>query len=182
MFDVDDANNNRKDITDNDTNQAKIRMEIYIKTLCMNCLIVLQKFISENNINNMKTETEESKKENENENRKETDNNIDLEKGKFEDLKIKFRTIKLKKENASGKGLNYSDIDHIICEKCYYETISKKKVNYDSDDDLENPNTKKQQKNNVLKIYCNICKKTHLMNLDESKTGGCCKNNGCNVF
>ena len=186
LFDVDDANNNRKDITDNDTNQAKIRMEIYIKTLCMNCLIVLQKFISENNINNLKTETEESKKENENENenRKESDNNIDLEKGKFESLKIKYRTIKLRKENASGKGLNYSDIDHIICEKCYYETSSKNKnkVNYDFDDDLENQNTKKQQKNNVLKIYCNICKKTHLMNLDESNTGGCCENNKCNVF
>ena len=178
-FNIDDANKYRKDITINDTKQAKIRMEIYIKTLCMICLAELQKFISGNNNNdNVKTENKAN-----NDIRKETDNNKDSVKGKFESLNIRFRTIKLKKENSPGKGLYYSDIEHIMCEKCYYETCYKSnhKLEQDSDDDDVVDHNKKKQDDILFKIHCNICKKSHLMNFIQSNNRGCC-NDGCFIY
>ena len=154
-------------------------MEIYIKTLCMICLAELQKFISGNNNNdNVKTENKAN-----NDIRKETDNNKDSVKGKFESLNIRFRTIKLKKENSPGKGLYYSDIEHIMCEKCYYETCYKSnhKLEQDSDDDDVVDHNKKKQDDILFKIHCNICKKSHLMNFIQSNNRGCC-NDGCFIY
>ena len=103
-------------------------------------------------------------------------------KGKFESLKIRFRTIKLKKENSPGKGLYYSDIEHIMCEKCNYETCNKNnhKLEQDSDDDVVDHNKKKQD-DILFKIHCNICKKSHLMNFNQSNNRGCC-NDGCFIY
>ncbi len=190
IFDFDDAINYRKDITNIDINNAKERMEIYIKTLCMKCLKTLNKYNYDNNnnnndINNVETQSNENKKENEeennqnNNNKKENNKNNKNEKDKFKQIE-RQQVIKLKKENASGKGLNYSDIDHLMCIDCYYKM---KKIEMDSENNLieqDNDNNNKKEKNK--KINCNICCKSHYIDSDsnEKNNRGCCNN--CYIF
>ena len=200
LFDIDDATNYRKDIKNIDINNAKKRMEIYIKTLCMICLKRLKEYnenndnnINNNNndnddnnndnndnikINNIEIENNEDKKENEEEKKEKNKNKNKNIKEKNETSKL--YVIKLKKENASGKGLNYSDIDHLMCIDCYYKM---KKIEMDSENNLieqDNDNNNKKEKNK--KINCNICCKSHYIDSDsnEKNNRGCCNN--CYIF
>ena len=183
IFDFDDAINYRKDITDIDINNAKERLEIYIKTLCMKCLKTLNKFNNSNNnknnnnnnnINNIETQSNEEIKDNNKNNNKNNNN-----KDKLIQIE-RQQVIKLKKENASGKGLNYSDIDHLMCIDCYYKM---KKIEMDSENNLieqDNDNNNKKEKNK--KINCNICCKSRYCDLDfDEKNNRCCCNN-CFIF
>ena len=183
IFDFDDAINYRKDITNDDINNAKERMEIYIKTLCMKCLKTLNKFNNSNNnknnnnnnnINNIETQSNEEIKDNNKNNNKNNNN-----KDKLIQIE-RQQVIKIKKENASGKGLNYSDIAHVMCIDCYYK---RKKKEMDSEDKLiQSDNDLRNKKEKDKKINCSICCKTHYIDFNslEKNERGCC--NACFIY
>ena len=175
-FSFEDAIEHLKDIKEKDKDNAIKRMNEYVNTLCLVCGEKVRQF-KENSINNNC-----SIKENNEEN-----NSKNKTKEIFKEIK-NYKKLKIRKENDKGKGIDYSDNEHVICINCY------EKIKYNSysknDDSLDNSNIKgSQNKNNNIKninmknkyyadfdegeCFCYICNKRHFLIDKKTKDGGC---------
>ena len=201
IFSYEDAIDHLKDIKDIDREKAIKRMNNYVSTLCLVCGDNLRE--NRNfNLNNMDTSNENITEDDNN-------NNISNKTEKYKMLK-NFKKIKIRKENDRSKGIDYVDIDHIICINCF----GKGRVNFPYDENKKVSNKKKdknekiknkQNKEDIINIedfqeysrdknkkekyyidfeegecFCFICEKKHFLS-ENIKIGGCCSN-GCEIY
>ena len=89
----------------------------------------------------------------------------------------KYKVVRIQQENGNNKGIEYSDVPHVICLSCY----EKEKEN-------ENINKAKEKKKKVMVIEdkklvmtCKICRKKHNIINDVKEDGKCC-GGGCIIF
>ena len=101
---------------------------------------------------------------------------------KYSNLTLKYKTIKLKKNirNERSNGIEYMEIEHLICENCYFKYIKNQKFEDEEEEDDEN------DKKNVIdletgKIFCSICCRNHELDPKVMNEGGCCSD-GCITF
>ena len=158
-----------------DEKDAAIRLKTFINTLCLVCNKEL---------------------------REEYDNSGGK---KYKDVENgpKFKIIKLKKNirNERANGIEYMEIEHLICEDCYNKYI-KLKINKDDNEDEEEEdeededaqakiqkNKNKGNNNGPNKkivdldngtIYCGICCRNHDLDPKLLNEGGCCS--GCIIY
>ena len=109
-FSYEDAIEHLKDIKEKDNQNAINRMSNYISTLCLICGDLVRE--KDNKIKESYL-SEEEKDEGEEE---ETINN--KKKDNYKTIK-NYKKIRVRKENEIGKGINYLDIEHVICFNCY---------------------------------------------------------------
>ena len=183
-FSYEDALEHLKDIKEKDRKNAINRMKNYISTKCLICGTEVRK--NEN--------TDEFLRDNSDETEEDNNNN---QKNKYIELK-KYRKIKIRKENDKRKGIDYLDIEHVICYECYEKNMihsnisySKGSVNNNGKRDKEESNSgSSDDEDNKFKrgeyyvdfeegeCFCLICSKKHFL-IDKSvRNGGCCSS-GC---
>ena len=73
------------------------------------------------------------------------EDNVDIKENK---------TMRFKKQNNKEKGLNYSDLEHVVCGGCFDKNFKKRKKN--------------ENKNSVINyndgsIFCKICQQKHYL-------------------
>ena len=171
-FIYEDAIEHLKDIKEKDNQNAIKRMENYVNTLCLIC----GEKVREN------PEINESKISNTYDRDKDKDNIKENKKNKKSEKEIiykeikNYKKLKIRKEDDRGKGIDYLDIDHVICINCYEKiksndktsVISKESNKYYSDlDDGE--------------CFCFICNKKHFLIDKKMKEGGCLTA-GCKIY
>ena len=140
----------------NDVKDSSMRLKNYINTLCLLCNKQLR--IEDNDAPN-----------------------------KFKNI-YKFKIIKLKKnmKNERANGIDYMEIEHIICENCYKKnfegkpTFSLNEEEEEEDDDNEQDGNDKKVDLEKGTIKCEICCRKHDLDPKFSNDGGCCTD--CNVF
>ena len=185
-FSYEDALEHLKDIKEKDRKNAINRMKNYISTKCLICGNEVRK--NDNNDEFLRDNSEET----------EEDNNIN-QKNKYIEIK-KYKKIKIRKENDKRKGIDYLDIEHVICYECYEKNMihsnisySKGSVNKNGEKDKEeNDSGSSEDNDNKYKrgeyyidfeegeCFCFICNKKHYL-IDKSvRNGGCCSS-GCNI-
>ena len=183
-FSYEDALEHLKDIKEKDRKNAINRMKNYISTKCLICGTEVRK--NEN--------TDEFLRDNSDETEEDNNNN---QKNKYIELK-KYRKIKIRKENDKRKGIDYLDIEHVVCYECYEKNMihsnisySKGSVNNNGKRDKEESNSgSSDDEDNKFKrgeyyvdfeegeCFCLICSKKHFL-IDKSvRNGGCCSS-GC---
>ena len=140
----------------NDEKEASERLKNYINTLCLICLSDL----------------------------KQEDSMTDK---KYSNLTSKYKTIKLKKNvrNERANGIEYMEIEHIICENCYLKYLKNKKFE-DDEEEEEEENENEDDKRKAVdletgKILCSICCRNHELDPKVMNEGGCCSG-GCITF
>jgi len=139
-----------------DEKEASDRLKQYINSLCLICL------------NNVKEQSNISDK-------------------KYSNLTTKFKTIKLKKNvrDERSNGIEYMEIEHLICEKCYYKYIKNKKFEDEEEEEEEEDENEDDKRNPVDlesgKIFCSICCRNHELDPKVMNEGGCCSG-GCITF
>ena len=153
IFSYEDAIDHLKDIKDIDREKAIKRMNNYVSTLCLVCGDNLRE--NRNfNLNNMDTSNENITEDDNN-------NNISNKTEKYKMLK-NFKKIKIRKENDRNKGIDYVDIDHIICINCF----GKGRVNFPYDENKKVSN-KKKDKNEKIKNKQNKQNKEDIINIED---------------
>ena len=159
-FSYEDAIEHLKDIKEKDNQNAINRMSNYINTLCLICgdLVREKDKIKESYL------SEEEKDEGEEE---ETIQNKN--KDNYKTIK-NYKKIRVRKENEIGKGINYLDIEHVICFNCYEN--SKANIFSHSSSSLSeisetNNKEGKKEKNNIKNLKKEKSKKN--MNLYDKK-------------
>ena len=188
-FSYEDAIDHLKDIKEKDKQNAINRMSNFIKTKCLVCGDLVRQSDNINqynsNIHNEKEEGEEKDKNKKKEN--------------FKSIK-NYKIIRIRKENEKGKGIDYMDIDHVICNNCYEKNKSNIFLNTNADisetsenknkEEKKGKNSKNSQKKNEKKknkyfvdfeegeCFCFICNKKHYFIDKDIKNGGCCSS-GC---
>ena len=192
-FIYEDSIEHLKDIKEKDKENAIKRMCDYVNTICLVCGDKVRK----------KQEINDSILKNNNKEQTEDDNNKEKNNEIYRDIK-NYKKIKIRRENERRKGIDYLDIDHVICINCY----EKMKSNYFDDENIietENDSPKKKRKktnhNNSIssnnedkskknkyyinfdegECFCFICNKRHYLIDKNIKSGGCCTS-GCNIF
>ena len=192
-FIYEDSIEHLKDIKEKDKENAIKRMCDYVNTICLVCGDKVRK----------KQEINDSNSKNNNKEQIEDDNNKEKNNEIYRDIK-NYKKIKIRRENERRKGIDYLDIDHVICINCY----EKMKSNYFDDENIietENDSPKKKRKktnhNNSIssnnedkskknkyyinfdegECFCFICNKRHYLIDKNIKSGGCCTS-GCNIF
>ena len=131
--------------TEEEINDAKERMNVYINTLCCECFKKLADYYNRKN-----------------------------------DYKIinKIHFVNIKQENEEGKGIEYNDIQHLICNDCY---LKKKKLILMEKITDEKRKEEETSKEKIRKIFCNICNKYHYQIIDSDERNSCCSDN-CKIF
>ena len=183
-FSYEDALEHLKDIKEKDRKNAINRMKNYISTKCLICGTEVRK--NEN--------TDEFLRDNSDETEEDNNNN---QKNKYIELK-KYRKIKIRKENDKRKGIDYLDIEHVICYECYEKNMINSNISYSKGSVNNNGKRDKEESNsgssddedNKFKrgeyyvdfeegeCFCLICSKKHFL-IDKSvRNGGCCSS-GC---
>ena len=183
-FSYEDALEHLKDIKEKDRKNAINRMKNYISTKCLICGTEVRK--NEN--------TDEFLRDNFDETEEDNNNN---QKNKYIELK-KYRKIKIRKENDKRKGIDYLDIEHVICYECYEKNMINSNISYSKGSVNNNGKRDKEESNsgssddedNKFKrgeyyvdfeegeCFCLICSKKHYL-IDKSvRNGGCCSS-GC---
>ena len=183
-FSYEDALEHLKDIKEKDRKNAINRMKNYISTKCLICGTEVRK--NEN--------TDEFLRDNSDETEEDNNNN---QKNKYIELK-KYRKIKIRKENDKRKGIDYLDIEHVICYECYEKNMINSNISYSKGSVNNNGKRDKEESNsgssddedNKFKrgeyyvdfeegeCFCLICSKKHYL-IDKSvRNGGCCSS-GC---
>ena len=160
-FDIDEAFKHIK-YNEDDMKASAIRLKNYINTLCLVC-------------------TKQLREEREN------------EPNKYESKDIKFRRIKLKKnmKNERANNLEYMEIEHLICERCYMKYFNNKpgrieleeeEEEEENEDELESGRDKKEKIVDFEKrtINCKICCRNHDLDNKLFEQGGCCTD--CFIF
>ena len=133
-----------------DVKEAAHRLKEYINMLCLVCKIVLRK---EDNISN-----------------------------KYIDQDVKYRKIKIKKSNKNERanGIDYMEIEHLICENCFLKYFKNNKIII-SEEDEENENQQiKIVDSEKGTIFCKLCFREHYLDPKFVEEGGCCS--GCSIF
>ena len=141
----------------NDEKEASERLRNYINNLCLVCTSQLREQDSMND-------------------------------KKYSNIQSKFKTIKLKKNirNDRANGIEYMEIEHLICEKCYLKYLKHKKVEIEDEEEEEEENEKEEEDKKVIdlesgKIFCQICCRNHELDPKVMNEGGCCSG-GCITF
>ena len=188
-FSYEDAIDHLKDIKEKDKQKAINRMSNFIKTLCLVCGDLVRQ---SDNINQYNSSVHNEKEEGD-----EKDKN--KKKENFKSIKS-YKIIRLRKENEKGKGIDYMDIDHVICNNCYEKSKSNIFLNTNADisetseiknkEEIKDKNNKNSQKKKEKKknkyfvdfeegeCFCFICNKKHFFIDKDIKNGGCCSS-GC---
>ena len=183
-FSYEDALEHLKDIKEKDRKNAINRMKNYISTKCLICGTEVRK--NENFDEFLRDNSEETEEDNNNN-----------QKNKYIELK-KFRKLKIRKENDKRKGIDYLDIEHVICYECYEKNMihsnisySKGSVNNNKDKEDDGLGSSDDEDNKYKRgeyyvdfeegeCFCSICNKKHYL-IDKSvRNGGCCSS-GCNI-
>ena len=146
----------------NDIKDASNRLKGYINTLCLICKFDL---------------------------REEDENSPN----KYKDTKQrKYKIIKLKKnmKNERSNGIDYMEIEHLVCEYCHMKYFQGKSIKIENEEgeEEEEDNEIGNLKNNNSKIVdlekgtikCEICCVKHDLDPKFSSDGGCCT--ACNIF
>ena len=142
--------------TQNDMKEASIRLKSYINTLCLICT------------GELRIEDHEHP-------------------GNYKTIK-KYKIIKLKKnmKNERSNGIDYMEIEHLMCEDCYSKHLKGKSSptlddieEEEEDDDHEQDKEKKVDLDKGT-IKCEICCRKHDLDPKFSNDGGCCT--ACIVF
>ena len=92
----------------------------------------------------------------------------------------KYKKIKIKKNNKNERanGIDYMEIEHIICEDCYNKYFKGAKIEmYDEENENEQAKVVDLEKGTIL---CNICCREHNLDPKFLEDGGCC--NDCSTF
>ena len=92
----------------------------------------------------------------------------------------KYKKIKIKKNNINERanGIDYMEIEHIICEDCYIKYFKGAKIeNFDEENENEQVKYVDLEKGTIL---CNICCREHNLDPKFLEDGGCCKD--CSIF
>ena len=156
IFDIDEALKHVK-CNKNDIKESSNRLRQYINTLCLTCNRELR---AEDNLDHSKY--------------------IDIND------QIKYRKIKIKKNNKNERANNveYMEIDHLICEQCYMKYFQSKsgKIEFEEDDNNEDEHS---NNDNIVDyenrtINCGICCRKHDLDPKLFNEGGCCT--GCSII
>ena len=141
----------------NDEKEASERLKTYINTLCMICTCQLREQDS-------------------------------INEKKYINNKTKFKTIKLKKNirNERANGIEYMEIEHLICEKCYLKHLKNQKFEAEEEEGEEEEDENEEGDKKVIdletgKIFCGICCRSHELDPKFMNEGGCCSG-GCITF
>ena len=184
-FSYEDAIEHFKDIKDQDRKNAINRMNKYVNTLCLVCGVQVRKN-EDNNFSDI----------NNNEERNEENNN--KRKEKYIEIK-KYKKVRVRKENDKGKGIDYSDDEHVVCIDCYEKNKIRNLLNSNisiskendkkNEEKSENESDSSEDDNKNIKnkyyidieegeCFCIICNKKHFLIDKNIKNGGCCTS-GC---
>ena len=180
-----------KDIKEIDKENAIKRMCDYVNTLCLVCGEKVRK----------KQDINEPNSKDNNEMENEEDNNKEKKKEIFKEIK-NYKRLKIRRETDQRKGIDYLDIEHVICINCYEKMKSnnflneeinsenssnkkkgKKKKNNNStssDDEDKRKNNKYYVNFDEEECFCFICNKKHYLIDKNIKNGGCCTS-GCYI-
>ena len=138
----------------NDEKDASERLKNYINSLCLICT----------------------------KNVREEDN---MEERKYSNLTTKYKTIKLKKNirNERANGIEYMEIEHLICLSCYLKYMKNQKIESEEEEEEEEDEEDKKKVIDLEsgKISCSICCRKHDLDPKIMNEGGCCSG-GCNTF
>ena len=148
QFDFEEALKHVK-YNNEDVKDSSLRLKKYINILCLVCLKELRK--------------------------------EDLTGNKYvDDNDAKYRKIKIKKNNKNERanGIDYMEIEHLICKQCFLKYLKGHKNELD-DEDNENEQNKPVDLEKGI-IYCNICCREHNLDAKFLEEGGCCNN--CTAF
>ena len=177
-----DALEHLKDIKEKDRKNAINRMKNYINTKCLICGNDVRK--NENMDDYVRDNSEETEEE-----------NNTIQKNKYIEIK-KYKKIKIRKENDKRKGIDYLDIEHVICYDCYEKNIMHSNITFSKENGNNNKGeddiSSSDYEDNKYKrgeyyidyeegeCFCFICNKKHYL-IDKSvRNGGCCSS-GCNI-
>ncbi len=127
-FDYDGALKNLKCLTQKDEEGASWRLMYYINTMCMNCECqVRTKERNEDGGNEEKEEKEEESLDEE--------NFVVVQKHKIV-------SVSKDKKTKGRKGIDYLDIDHCLCEKCYKLFFKDNKAYKDNNNNIKDKKNK----------------------------------------
>ena len=163
-FSYDDAIEHLKDIKEKDKQNAINRMSNYVNTLCLICgdLVRQKDKIKESYLS--ETEKEDVEEEEETITNKNKDN--------YKTIK-NYKKIRVRKENEIGKGINYLDIEHVICINCYENskanTFSHTNTISSEMSEISNKGGKKDKKSNKNDKKEKKDKNKKDMNLNDKK-------------
>ena len=147
-FDFEEALNHVK-YNNEDMKDSSLRLKRYINTLCFACCKELRR--------------------------------EDLTASKYiSNDGAKYKKIKIKKSNKNERanGIDYMEIEHIICEECYIKYFKGAKIElYDEENENEKAKIIDIEKGT---ISCNICFREHNLDPKFLEDGGCC--NDCSIF
>ena len=130
-----------------DKKQSLERLQNYVNTLCLICTMELR---------NKKERTGEY-------------SNVNDE--------VKYKTIKMRKNENQGEEKDIFESDHLICERCYKLYLQPKIELSEEEEDEDNRNDFVDFENELIK--CSICCRKH--KYKDTKDGGCCKND-CIIY
>ena len=189
-FIYEDSIEHLKDIKEIDKENAIKRMCDYVNTLCLVCGEKVR-IRQDNNESNIKENNEMENEEDNKEKKKEI----------YKEIKH-FKRVKIRRETDQRKGINYLDIEHVICINCYEKMKNNSIFNeqIDSENGTNKKRGKKKNKNNSNswededkknnnkyyvnydeeECFCFICNKKHYLIDKNIKSGGCCTS-GCNI-
>ena len=166
-FSYEDAIDHLKEIKQSDKDNAIKRMIEYANTLCLICGEKVRKKNNNNNMNN---------------NNYDDDNEEDEEeKEKYKEIK-KYKIIKLKKEGEKNKGIDYIDIEHVICFDCFEKNKINNVLNMSSDDEQDTIKNKYFINFSEGNCFCRLCNKKHILLDKNSKDHACCTTSLCSLL
>ena len=171
LFSYDDAIEHLKEIKQSDKDNAIKRMMEYASTLCLICGEKVRK--KNINNNNLKNDTDDMYDGDDKEKEK--------EKEKYKEIK-KYKIIKIKKEGEKNKGIDYIDIEHVICFDCFEKNKISNVVDISSDYDEDTPNKKYFINFSEGNCFCRICYKKHILLDKNSKDAACCTTSLCTIL
>ena len=96
-----------------------------------------------------------------------------------------YKAIKIEKETDDNRGIDFNDMNHILCKKCYISFLKKQKKTKKTKNEKNNIEpTETDTKEDEIFITCNICDKVHRIiqksNDEEEIKGNYC--NGCLIL
>ena len=109
------------------------------------------------------------------------DKEKEKEKEKYKEIK-KYKIIKIKKEGEKNKGIDYIDIEHVICFDCFEKNKISNVVDISSDYDEDTPNKKYFINFSEGNCFCRICYKKHILLDKNSKDAACCTTSLCTIL